>query len=147
MVDDKCYFRFLPLYIVLQGIWQILTFHVRGKEGPLVTNVRVTGFVAPSPASTYTGKCKKFLFLRMSILMLLFTWRDIHQFPFTIFRRCYVAFIACNINNRLFFVLTMIPIINSTNSRRRVSSRNDKLIIIAYMINRLRPCYVKLIEI
>jgi hypothetical protein len=40
--------------MVLHGIWHILTFQFRGKEGPLVTKLSVTGFVFPTPASMYT---------------------------------------------------------------------------------------------
>jgi hypothetical protein len=40
--------------MVLHGIWQILTFQFRGKEGPLVTKLSVTGLVFPTPASMYT---------------------------------------------------------------------------------------------
>jgi hypothetical protein len=40
--------------MVLHGIWHILTFQFRGKDGPLVTKLSVTGFVFPTPASMYT---------------------------------------------------------------------------------------------
>ena len=40
--------------MVLHGIWQTFTFQFRGKDGPLVTKLSVTGFVVPTPASMYT---------------------------------------------------------------------------------------------